>query len=173
MARLTRKERARRAAISKGVRRYWRRVKAVQRAERVPLSAARREVRELPRVGFKQALAARVREREGARRERGFTQEEFAFNLRDRDTEQGFGLYRKFRRQDEVTLRVTWEYRAEPGAPVERGETELTFQPGETEDEFWSNYFAAVREYHDQVLAEQGGTDGGYDRFAFFVQSAA
>jgi len=164
----SRKELARRAAISKGVRRYWRRVHAVQKAERVNIPEARARARELPTGAgrtFYRELRAQAIEVIQARR---YEVQEFAFNLQDRDAEQGLGFYERFRNQTEVELQVSYEYRETAGADPETGEATISFSPGASEEEFWSNYFAAVREYHDEV---QGGR--GYERFAFYVNSAA
>lgn len=167
--RVSRKERARREAIAAGLRRYWNRVRQIQRAQASTLSQARRAHKKIPEGKFRAFLT----EARAARETRAYTQEEVAFNLQDRDQIDGIGFYERFRRQQTVTARVTWEYREGPRAEVTRGERDVTWETGDSEEEFWSNYFAAVREYHDETLADMGGSPGKYERFAFFVQHAA
>ena len=114
MARLSRKERARREAISRGLKRYWRQVRQVSKAQHIAVKDARpvvRRVREQQAeqdISFRRALAAYI---ETAPRPSYVPPpgvQEIAFNLRDRDTEQGFQLWERFRGQTEVVTTVTW-----------------------------------------------------------------
>ena len=167
--RISRKEKARRDAISRSLTRYWKRVRQVQQVQATTLQQARKATARIPPGAFRKF----IQQERQIRARRAYLVEEVAFNLKDRDEQAGLQLYRRFSGQETVTVTVTWEYRSEPGAQPERGQRELTFDRGETEEEFWSNYFAAIRGYHNDVLAEQGGAPGKYERFAFFIQRAA
>lgn len=175
MARVPRKERARREAISSGLRRYWRQVHKIEQARQVPVRVARQEIKEVRlemrerKLSFTAALAQFI---EMTPRP-GFIppdpEGEVAFNLQDRDKEQGFNLFERFREQDEVRIAIVSEFRATPGSEPEIDRVELVFSPGANKEEFWNNYFEAVRTYYKEWLDEQGVAPRTYEGFAIFV----
>jgi len=144
MARLSRREKLRREHIARGMRRYWKHVKRVQKVKAVPLREARALVKVLPRVyGFEKALQAYTIGEE--------TQEEFAFNLKDRDEENGWNLPEQVR-GDTQTWRVSWELYdpAHPGQSLNSGDGTITFETPGGAEKFWSNYFEACRNFLKQ-----------------------
>lgn len=158
MARLSRRERARRQAISEGLKRYWRQVRTVAKTRKVPLTRARTitaTVRQLAReqkVSFTKAL-----ELPQPRIEPDDTQEEFAFNLQDRDTQEGWELDRKIRGREQ-TWAVSWHLwdKDNPGNELDSGHGTITFETAGGYEKFWSNYFAACRDFLKTI-------PGGYD----------
>lgn len=168
-ARLSRKERARREAISKGLQRHWRRVREVQKATAQTTKQARQVVKKIEPGKYRATLDRLRKQREA----HAFKREEVAFNLQDRDKLRGFNLYDKFKDQEKVRVHVKFEYKEDAGDEPERGDRVLEFDPGESEEDFWSNYYEAIRDYHDDVLETYGDGDSDYEGFAYFVASMA
>jgi len=94
----------------------------------------------------------------------GLAEGEFAFNLQDVDESTGLRLYEQSRGKTRVEMTVNWEYRETPQSEEESGRAIISFDPGTSREEFWSNYFAAIREFHDETLGERS-----YDKFGIFV----
>jgi hypothetical protein len=165
MPRVSARERARRQAIARGVRRYWRRVHAIERRLQIVSSEARAVYREQIRpkaIPFRQAIEEVMLPT--IFEPVGLAEGEFAFNLQDVDDRIGLRLYEQSRGKTEVEVVVNWEYRETPQSEEESGQATIRFDPGETREEFWSNYFAALRAFHDETLG-----DRSYDKFGIFV----
>ena len=148
MARISRREKARRQAIAKGMRRYWRNVRKYAKQNNVPLQRARQRLSKKKVVGepLLPPVAPPFR-----------TQAEYAFNLQDRDSEEGWNLDERIRGRPQ-TWRVSWTLYDEnrPGQQVDSGDGEISFETAGGYAEFWSNYFAACREFLK-------GIPGGYE----------
>lgn len=164
MARLTRKHRL---AIARGVRRYWRRVKTRARSDNSSIKDARQ------RIKLERQEETRKKRRippEGPAR--GWSspdpEGEAAFNLQDRDKQQPPPwtprLAQRFRGQSVVKVKGYWEYRANPTVPAVADDFELEFDPGATDEEFWSYYYESLRELHDEIT-----TDEKYERLGIYV----
>jgi hypothetical protein len=167
MPRVSARERARRQAIARGVRRYWRRVHAIERRLQIVSSEARAVYREQIRprereIPFLQALGELVLPT--IFEPVGLAEGEFAFNLQDVDERVGLRFYEQSRGKTEVEVVVNWEYRETPQSEEETGQATIRFDPGATREEFWSNYFAALRAFHDETIG-----DRSYDKFGIFV----
>src|SRR5438046_1865674 len=90
MARISARERARRKAISAGVRRYWRRVRSIRKQHRVSLPFARERYREIQtqvaETGKPFAALLKIFEQPVIWQSDEFPDSgEFAFNLKDVD----------------------------------------------------------------------------------------
>lgn len=99
------------------------------------------------------------------------TQEQ-AFFVRDLDVGQGGIDASRLIGQAEVTAAITITYLDHGTSSMVEGEFDVTFDPGSSEEEFWRNYHAAVRELLDDYLddmAEGGAEKGDYSSFAVFV----
>lgn len=169
MARLTKRHRL---AIGRGLRRYWRRVKTTARTDNTSIRDARAKLK----------LARQEEERRkkhppgGGPPQRGWRspdpEGEVAFNLQDRDEHvPPFWtpkLSERFRGFSVVHIVGYWEYRASPQTPAVAEDFELEFDPGPTPESFWSYFFEAIRELHDETLEGIGGEEK-YERFAIFV----
>jgi len=165
MARLAKRHRQ---AIARGVRRYWRRVKKTSRERNVGI----REARTIIKVARQEEQRKKRRVIEARGWSSPDPEGEAAFNLQDRDRMQPPPwrprLYEQFKGYPSVTIRGYWEYRASPQSTAVSDTWERSFDPGETEDDFWSGYFEAVRDTHDEILEGMGGS-AQYERFAIFV----
>jgi hypothetical protein len=162
MARLTRKHRQ---AIARGVRRYWKRVKTRARADNSSIKDARQKLK-----------IERQEETRKKRRipppDRGWAspdpEGEAAFNLEDRDKKTpppwSPRLAERFRGQAVVKVKGYWEYRASPTDPAEADEFQFEFDPGATDEEFWSYYYEALRDLHDEITS-----DDRYERLGIYV----
>lgn len=168
MARLTKRHRL---SIARGVRRYWRRVKTRASRDNTSIRDAR------ARLKLERMEEERAKKRTGGEPARGWTspdpEGEAAFNLQDRDAMQpppwSPRLGVRFRKQSVVRVQGYWEYRESPQTPAVADDYEIEFDPGETEEEFWSYYYEALRELHDETLEGLGGGKEKYERFAIFV----
>lgn len=168
MARLTKRHRL---AIARGVRRYWRRVKTRASRDNTSIRDAR------ARLKVERMEEERAKKRTGGEPARGWTspdpEGEVWSNLHDRDLMKprpwSPGLYERFRGQPTVRVYGYWEYRESPQTPAVADDYEVEFDPGSTEEEFWSFYFEAIREFHDETLEGLGGGKEKYERFAIFV----
>jgi hypothetical protein len=176
MARLSRKERQRRASIAAGIARYWRQVRKAQRQQKLSTAQARKAVkdahalqRKSPKLSFTRALERLARGPWRSPNPEG----EFAFNLRDRDAEQGFGLWDRFRTRDTAHVTVTYEYRETAGSDPQSREYDIEFDVGEDEDEFWRNYHAAIREGEEDARGDLDLDSGEYERWAIAVSGLA
>lgn len=130
----------------------------MQRAERVGAARARelvRDVRQLAAergVSFTRAVQlARAIVPTPPRREYvpdTDTRREFAYNLQDVDELGAFSIAERFAGTGRpVTMTIeTVVYVQGPGEPPRRLETDVTFDPGATVEEFYSNYYWALRE---------------------------
>jgi hypothetical protein len=177
MARLTKRHRT---AIARGVRRYWRRVKTTSRERNVGI----REARSILKVQRQEAIRA-ARPVKDLAELLGLVvplfagwrspdpEGEAAFNLQDRDTMEPPPwtprLAQRFRGFSDVTIIGYWEFRATPQSAAVSDNYEIVFDPGGTDEEFWSNYFDAIREMHDETLEGLGDPGEKYERFAIFV----
>lgn len=171
MARLSRKHRA---AIARGVRRYWRRVKAESRSENISIRTAR------VRIKARRVEAERV-ERERKRPERRAPtwispdpEGEFAFNLKDRNDMEPSpwspGIPERFIGRSSVTATGYWIHWTENVRQPDKIEWQISFDPGGSEEEFWSNYFEAIREIRDDAMERIGGKEQ-YERLEIVVTS--
>jgi len=167
-ARLTKKHRQ---AIARGVRRYWRKVKTRARQDNSSIKDARQ------RMKIERQEEERVRKGPRGIPPKGWTspdpEGEVAFNLEDRDKQRPPNwepsLPDRFRGQSVVKIKGYWEYRASPTTPAVAEDFEIEFDPGATEEEFWSFYFEAIREFHDETLEGLGDSTEKYERFGIFV----
>jgi hypothetical protein len=159
-----------RQAIARGVRKYWRRVKTTSRERNVGI----REARSFLKVRRQEEIRAK---RPPSRIFAGWRspdpEGEAAFNLQDRDQLDpppwSPQLAQRFQGAPDVTISGYWEFRASPQSAAVSDEYEITFDPGETSQDFWSNYFDAIREMHDETLDGLGDAREKYERFAIFV----
>lgn len=192
MPRLSRKEQARRdkisralrlhyasrrdrsARISLGLKRYWSQVRAIAETEGLSIAQARGvrggrvigvapgivipvalfEVFEFPEI-FERPLVTEWTP--------GPEQGEFAFNLRDVNELERIGIPERFRGQRvsaDFRLQIFSEGRTR--APEERFLT-IEFDGGESDQEFWSNYYEALREEYEGEVETEGmsSTDVG------------
>lgn len=162
MARLTRKHRQ---AIARGVRRYWRRVKTRARTDNSSIKDAR------ARLKLERQEEQRVK-RKIPPPARGWSspdpEGEVAFNLEDRNRQSPPPwtprLEERFRGQSVVTVTGYWEFRASPTVPAVAEDFKIEFDPGETDEEFWSYYYEALRELHDEITS-----DDNYERLGIYV----
>lgn len=168
MARLTKRHRL---AIARGVRRYWRKVKTRARTDNTSVRDAR------ARIKVEIAEEKRAKGRTGGERARGWTspdpEGEAAFNLKDRDALEPPPwtprIADRFRGQSIVRVKGYWEYRENPASPAVADDYEFDFDPGGTNEEFWSYFYEALRDKHDEILEELGGAKEKYERFGIFV----
>jgi len=165
MARLTKRHRL---AIARGVRRYWKRVRTTARQDNTSIRDARTKLK-----------TARLEEQRQRRRitiERGWSspdpEGEAAFNLEDVDKREPPPwtprISERLRGQSTVTMVGYWEYRADPSSPAVSEDFKIEFDPGSTTDEFWSYYYEALRELHDETLEGLGGGEK-YERFGIYI----
>lgn len=77
-----------------------------------------------------------------------FAEGEFAFNLKDVDERNALGVPERFRdRMVEADITFTERGRFQQSRTIE-------FDGGEDNEEFWSNYYVAIREDYDEVIEE-------------------
>lgn len=78
-------------------------------------------------------------------------------------------LHIRFRGYPVVHVKGYWEYRANPTTPAVADDFVTEFDPGEGYEEFWSSYYDAIREVHDEALEGLGADRDKYERFGIFV----
>lgn len=168
--------RERSAKISRGLKAYWSRVRAVAQTEGLSLPQAR-GVLAGRLVSFAPGMAVEIPPtlQELARTLEIFAppptvewtpgpeEGEFAFNLRDVNEAERLGVPERFfgqRVTADFRLQVFSEGRTQP--PEERFLT-IEFDAGESELEFWSNYYEALRETYEEEVETEGmsSTDVG------------
>lgn len=167
MARLSRKERARRQAIAQGLRRYWWRVHRVSVVLEVPIKQARREVKTLPAHGFLKALEARQERGPQVEAPREGYTVEIAFNLRDVSERHEWRLGEKLTEHADSSDDVTWIF--EWTYEDQEGETAQTIETGSNLDEWWSNYFAGARAVMKRLLEFIGLSPQTYEGLGLYV----
>mgnify|MGYP001571898158 CR=1 FL=1 len=163
-----REQRRLQEARAEGARRYWRRVKqaagrhdlTIKQARRtirladqreIPVTEAALRVKPVPRIKpipVELPLPPPPPRPPAVEYIPGPEQGEFAFNLKDVDEFLGLGVPERFRdRTVEADIVFTDRGRFQQSRTIE-------FDGGENDEDFWSNYYAAIREDYDEVIEE-------------------
>jgi hypothetical protein len=169
MPRIARKERERRRKISLGLRRYWRQIRAIAKTEGLSIPQAR-GVRAGRLLIFPEGFVSPFPDTLQALYDvlavflppvqvefiPSPEQGEFAFNLKDVDEELSLGIAARFVGRT-VTAYLTFTIGRQ------EYQREVTFAGGLDEGQFWSNYFAGLREVKAEFEAENdiGSSDYG------------
>src|SRR6266508_328194 len=162
MAPLTDRQRLHR---SRALKAYWRRVRQIARQGNRTVRQARTDYRAVKQitdtleVSYREAIRVYVESLENEWRSPE-PLGEFAFNVRDRDSEQGFGIYDRFRNSRRVCVDVRVVYHHD-GRTDPISEFTTSFDPtefGSDEDAFWKAYFTAVKQgYEGQGIESTPG----------------
>lgn len=160
-----RKEKARRAKISKSLKAYHRR----KRRAAEPLRRFVVEEAKQPEQSLGDFIMSAIRGLEAERKVPKFQLPEGrqagGFDMKDQHPD----LPREFSRNTQASIEAHYVYFTDEGE-LQENTVRLFFDTGANDEEFWHNYHAAIR---DELEIEIADVEGGYQDFSVFVASMA